>query len=201
MKRPNDPFDWRSWAWSVIRGEGEEMSATAGLVLLALAEHANADGLARPSARRLAADYLGRSDRAVRRALHQLAERGVIVAAGSHNKTVIWKLGADHGSAPGLDVSADPGSALTTGECGASAARVRLRCGASANPWSGREGEGEGEELPLSQPPVADAHADAREAPNERELNVIDITSKLAAAISMTGVPVDMTDFQEIRRR
>ena len=42
------------------------------------------------------------------------------------------------------------------------------------------------------------AHADARESGDG---DVIDITARLAAAISMADVPIDTTDFQEIRSR
>ena len=140
--KPRDPYDWEAWAWEAIETHGDEIPGLAGLVLLQLAKHGNRDGVARPSARTLAG-YVGRTDKPVRKALDLLAELRLISGDKTHGKPTTWTLGtADPVPAPSSTPTADPVSAGVRTKCGQSADEVRT-------PGSD-EGEGEGEEHPLS---------------------------------------------------
>jgi hypothetical protein len=122
MTAPRDPYQWvESWAWPAI--ETGDVPSLAALVLLRLAAHANRDGVAWPSARKLA-EMVGRSERRVRTALEQLVDLGLIDGNKEPRRVTRWRLVTDPGERDSLR-------------------HLRRICGASADP-SGGEGEGEG---------------------------------------------------------
>jgi hypothetical protein len=168
MSRPTDPYGWQSWAWDAIERAGDDLPGLAGLVLLLLAQHGNADGRAHPSARTLGR-YLGRTDKPVRRALALLAQRDLIVADGSHRRATIWRLAAtaDPGSAPDRTPTADPLSAVVRPDCGPTADGVRTPVSA----------EGEVEEKPSL---TLNGSKGRRESESD---DVIDITTRLARGL------------------
>ena len=77
---PDDPHDWaRRWAWPVIGELRHQIEPISALVLVALAQHGDADGRAYPSTHRLAT-LTGRSRKAVTRALLLLRDEHRLIA-------------------------------------------------------------------------------------------------------------------------
>jgi Helix-turn-helix domain len=183
MTAPRDPYNWvESWAWPAI--ERGDVPSFAALVLLRLAAHANREGIAWPSGRKLA-EMVGRSERRVRTALVELRNLGLIDGEPTPRKSTRWRLITDAGERKQLGElrtrtpqegdnnccqSADTGSADTDA---ATEADLRTICDLSANP---SRGEGEGEETPLS------LHTEARDV---GEGEVIDFVKTLAQSLSM----------------
>jgi hypothetical protein len=121
VSAPRDPHQWvESWAWPAI--ETGDVPSLAALVLVRLAAHANRDGVAWPSARRLG-DMVGRSERRVRTALEELRDLGLIDGNPEPRRVTHWRLVTDPAERDSLR-------------------HLRRICGASADP-SGGEGEGE----------------------------------------------------------
>lgn len=147
-RQPGDPYGYAQWAWDQIARLGADLRGTEALVLLALAQHGNADGIARPSARTLAA-RIGRTETIVRRAFRVLEAHGLIEQLPDpHRKVKVWRLLADpqplrtalSATRPAGD--ADNGVRNPGDACGPDADQMRT----APSP------EGEGEE---TTPPVA----------------------------------------------
>lgn len=67
--------DATAWAWRQIRDQG--LSATQGLILVRVADHADQDGVCWPGVEGLA-EWTGRNERTVRRCLDDFEERGML---------------------------------------------------------------------------------------------------------------------------